>query len=75
MSRIYRLPDGSAFFSSIIGGPRDPDVISWLKYDPNNRARRWLFIWRMYRTARELSLEESSQMSHWRSIHYAISCP
>ena len=49
---ITRLPDGSAFFVGTVGGPRPPGIVGWLKYDTRARARRWLFVWRMYRTAR-----------------------
>jgi hypothetical protein len=74
---MHQLPDGSGFFIGTVGGPRDPGLLPWLKYTPNNRARRWLFVWRMYRTARWLSRlpGQGPPLGHWRALRYALRCP
>jgi len=50
---MHQLPDGSGFFVGTVG-PREPGFINFLKYRKVGCARRWLFVWRMYHTARHL---------------------
>lgn len=70
---MRKLPDGSGCFTNIIG-PREPGLMNWLKYEKIGRARRWLFVWRMYNSARILSAEEGRLMSPWRCLVYAVTC-
>lgn len=70
MDGMTRLPDGSGFFVATIG-PREPGFVNLLKYRPQGCARRWLFVWRMYRTARHLCPD----WSVWRSARAAWRCP
>lgn len=78
MSEMHRLPDGSGFFVATIGGPRDPGFVNWLKYTRGANARRWLYFYRNYRSAREISRYpgQGPPMGHWRSLRYAwmVSC-
>ncbi len=52
---MHRLPDGSGFFVMEVGGPRPPGLVNWVKYTERASARRWLWAWRNYRSAREMS--------------------
>lgn len=74
---MQRLPDGSGFFVGLVGGPRGKGLIPWLKYDTRNRARRWLFVYRMYRDAYRISREpgQGPPLARWRSLLYALRCP
>ena len=71
---MHRLPDGSGFFVADIG-PRLPGFIAWLKARPNGSARRWLLLWRNYRTAYTLSRQpdQGPPMSHWRAFRWSLS--
>lgn len=74
---MQQLPDGSGFFVGTVGGPRDPGLVPWLKYDRRNRARRWLFVWRMYRDARTISRQagQGPPLGHWTAFRYALRRP
>jgi hypothetical protein len=48
---VTRLSDGSGFFTQSIG-ERPPGFLMWLKARPNGSCRRWLYLWRNFRTAR-----------------------
>jgi len=48
---VTRLSDGSGFFVMTVG-ERRPGFIAWLKARPNGSCRRWLYLWRNFRTAR-----------------------
>lgn len=71
---MHELPDGSGFFVASIG-PRDPGFINWLKARPNGSCRTWLYFWRNYRSAREISRypDQGPPMGHWRSLRYSAS--
>lgn len=70
---MHRLPDGSGFFVMSVGGPRPAGLIGWLKYTENATARRWLLLWRNYRTARVLSRQpdQGPAMSHWKALRWS----
>lgn len=74
---MYRLPDDSGFCVGLVGGPRQPGLIEFIKYRPNGSARLWLFRWRMFLTAHWLSREpdQGPPMSWWRCFRYAMSLP
>jgi hypothetical protein len=71
---MYELPDGSGFFTATIYSERPPGFIMWLKARPNGTCRRWLLLWRNYRTARVLSRlpEQGPPMSHWHAARWAF---
>ena len=48
---VTRLSDGSGFFVMTVG-ERPPGFINRLKAKPNGQCRRWLYLWRNFRTAR-----------------------
>lgn len=70
--KIRRLPDGSGFFTAEID-PRGPGFVAWMKTRPNGSSRRWLLLWRNYRSARELSRSEGQPWGHWRALCWSWS--
>ena len=69
------LPDGSAFFVGTVG-PREPGLLNFLKYSRCGRARRYLFVWRMFWDAMRLSRQPGMgpAMSPFRALRWAITC-
>ena len=70
------LPDGSGFFVGTVG-PREAGVMNWLKYNRCGSARLYLFRWRMFWTARELSRlpDQGPPMGVIHAALYALSLP
>jgi len=67
---MHELPDGSGFFIAEIG-PREPGLINWIKYQPEGCARVWLYFWRIYWSALDLSRQLGEPMTRWQSVKYA----
>lgn len=68
---MHQLPDGSGFFVATIGA-REPGFVNWLKYHKRGSARRWLFVYRMYRFA---TYEMRPRMGRWKGLLCALRCP
>ena len=73
---MYRLPDGSGFFTGIVG-PREPGIINFLKYRKVGCARMWLFKWRMFWSVLEISRipGQGPPMNYWQAFWCAMRLP
>lgn len=74
MTNMHRLPDGSGYFIGAIG-PREPGFVNRLKYRRVGSARPWLYLWRNYRSALEISRwpGQGPPLGHWAALRYAWS--
>jgi len=64
------LPDGSGFCVGMVGEREHHDLIIRLKYHRKGYARKWLFMWRMFRYA---YIEADDPLPFWKSIRYVLS--
>jgi hypothetical protein len=64
---MHKLPDGSGFFVGTVG-PREPGILNFLKYRKQGCARRYLFVWRMYRDYRRFYPAEP----RWKAVKAAL---
>lgn len=78
MDDITKLPDGSGFFTMTFDR-RPAGFINWLKYTESKhpphyaRARRWLYFWRNFRTARTGFPPTHPPLPFWRALRWALS--